>query len=194
MRTTKGQHKLNKRMSKAMPRLARVMRISRASTATAEGVYKQGFLPSVGFGTQVWGIPPASLARLRSWYSAFAAGGGKGKSHKKVLLLKGDPTWAIATAPLLNFFDLLWAAGMGAPNMPNLTTLSSWWRSTAEPPARWSSIRGPVGATRFVLRHFGLEDGRRLNTPSVLVPREHLHEHHGAWAEDAQEQGEAGLA
>ena len=61
------------------------------------------------------GIPPASLARLRSWYAAFAAGGGKGKSHRKVLLLKGDPTWAIATAPLLNFFDLLWAAGMGAP-------------------------------------------------------------------------------
>ena len=44
---------------------------------------------------------------------------------------------------------------MGAPNMPSLTTLSSWWRSTAEPPARWSSIRGPVGATRFVLRQLG---------------------------------------
>ena len=72
--------------------------------------FQQGVLPSIGFGTQIWGIPPQIEHSLRSTFARLVAGSGKGKSHGKAILLAGDPLFALATAPLQTFLDLLWAA------------------------------------------------------------------------------------
>ena len=115
-------------------------------------------------------MPDDILAKLKASYASFTLGKAKGKNHGKVMLLKGDPTWTLATAPLATLIDLVWASLAGVPGLPSLSTIIDWWTTTTTTPKRWNGIRGPVGATRRIMRQLGwtAKDDR----PLVLMTRD----------------------
>ena len=166
IKTARGQSQVHKRFAKALPKAGKIARLAKGSHKAADGVFKQGLLPSVGYGSQVWGMPPNLLAKMRSWFCSFIAGRAKGKDHTKILALKGDPTSHLALAPLATFVDLLWAAGMGIKGMPSYGDLALWWRSTPSAPKRWCDTKGPIAATRWAMKLIGWES--RENTPLVF--------------------------
>ena len=99
LRTLRGRTKIHGRMAANKVRTTRIKRLARGSRRAARLAFDQGLLPSVGFGTQVWGLPPSCEQALRGTFARFVAGPGKGKSHDKVILLHGDPFFPLATAP-----------------------------------------------------------------------------------------------
>ena len=111
-------------------------------------------------------MPEDILAKLKASYASFTLGKAKGKNHGKVLLLKGDPTCTIATAPLATLIDLVWASLAGVPGLPSLPTICDWWTTTTTTPKRWNGIRGLVGATRRVMRQLGWT---AMDRPIVLA-------------------------
>ena len=155
MKTAGKRSTLRTRFAKNATKKLRILRLARGATRAAEGVFQQGYIPSIGYGSQIWGMPDDLLANLRSAYASFAAGPGKGKNHKRILLLRGDPTGSLATAPLATMIDLIWASVSGILGLPSLTLLCRWWNATKKAPTRWDQIRGPVGATRKILRRIG---------------------------------------
>ena len=94
VRTAKGRTKLHSRFARALPKMTRIRRLAKGSTATARQVFNQGLLPSVGFGTQLWGMPAALLAKLRSWYASSLVGPALGKTMPKSYC-----SWEIPPAP-----------------------------------------------------------------------------------------------
>ena len=155
MRTASRMSHLRRRFRKNTSRGARILRISRGCTKTATDVFRQGLVPSIGYGSQIWGMPPDLLAKLRASYASFVMGHGQCKNHSKVLLLRGDPTCIIATAPLATLVDLIWASLTGIPGLPSLPQLCSWWQAISQVPKRWDQIRGPIGATKRMMQHLG---------------------------------------
>ena len=170
MRTTAARNHLRRRFNKNVTKRTRLMRLAKGSRRAARMVYTQGLLPSIGYGAQVWGLPPDILSKLQAWYASFVVGHGKGKSHKKVLLLKGDPTCHLALAPLATLVDLIWASLSGVQGLPTLIQICDWWQHTPHPPKRWDGIRGPVGAARRAMQMIGwTSTGTR---PIVMTSRE----------------------
>ena len=170
MKATGRNSTLRKRFHKNGPIKYRTLRLSRGAKRAAEDVLKQGYVPSIGYGSQIWGMPQDILANLRAAYASFAAGPGQGSNYKKILLLRGDPTCSLAAAPLATMIDLLWASLAGIAGLPSLTLICRWWNATKEVPKRWDQIRGPIGATRRILSQVGwtAADDR----PYILQTRE----------------------
>ena len=83
MKTAGRISNLRKRFDKNAPRKHRILRLSRGANRAAEDVLKQGYVPSIGYGSQIWGMPFDILANLRAAYASFSAGPGQGKTTRR---------------------------------------------------------------------------------------------------------------
>ena len=55
MKTASRLSNLRKRFAKSSTRKSRIMRLARGASKPADDVFRQGYVPSIGYGSQIWG-------------------------------------------------------------------------------------------------------------------------------------------
>ena len=158
VRRVAADHLLRARLAKQKQRKNRLQRFARINRPGASKIYKQGVVPAVHYGSQVWGYSGADLRDLQSFFLSSIAPPGKGKSRSLALLLWDDFSWKPALAPVIAYINVVWQAlvSPGIAVVP-LATLARWFKAADRrcKPRNWGEVCGPYSAMWLSLRRIG---------------------------------------
>ncbi|CAK0826069.1 unnamed protein product [Prorocentrum cordatum] len=152
-----ARHKIYKQRLRKLGRFRH--RLPGQQTQRTAKVFRAGARPAATFGVEINGLTDRELHKLRTDFGKFRkpCHGGVSASAKVVLL--GDPTVAIAMAPVLQWSRMVWMAVSQPEQAPvPLALLTTWWRRAVEEPgvcSTWGTTRGPLQRAALSLARAG---------------------------------------
>ena len=159
-RTTQKKTSTQKRWTTCWLRKSRVKRLARQNKEAAEGVFRAGLVPSMTFGSQLWGADDAQIEQWQRLYKA-TTGGRQGKSKTLYLLLAKDPTAKAATGPVRTLAEMLWEAAIGGQATQYSRVRQAWvLMQTWDTKTPWKQLRGPAAAAAASLHRIGWKAGQ----------------------------------
>ena len=126
-----------------LPRVSRLIRL-RAANSRAKKLFTTGLLPSQAYGAEVFGVDDKEVWDLQTKFLQVCGPSSRGRSRSLALGILGDPTWRVATAPLVAWHKEVWHSSLLLPDHAQcsrafpLGKLTTFWRAVQlQPPALW---------------------------------------------------------
>ena len=155
------------RFKNGKARKSRVKKLKRAiGSKQAAVVAANGLVAATEYGASINGVDDAELLDLRKIAASGMSPGAGGRSLTALLLLKGDPTWRAATAPILQWVKVAWQSKHASVRLKAISfdDLRNGWTATEADRARlwdsdgkrkWKECRGPIDAMALSLDRIG---------------------------------------
>ena len=143
--------------------LKKILGGNRAVLIAASGV-----LPAAIYGAAVSGMSDHELLQLRRISASAMTPAAKGRSLSALMLLRGDPTWTAAVAPLQQWVRAGWNAAQDKDLVGRGIDLEfmmeAWDRDAPKRLTRlvnssgkraWGKVKGPIDALELSLHRLG---------------------------------------
>ena len=146
------------RLINAAKAASRLKVLRRAAPTRSKKMAKTNIIPKSIYGTQVGGLDKMELLKLQRMAAAQMPPFCGGRSRRRTLLLRGDPTAAAATAAAARWAKEFWHSANGQrAGALRLTELQVLWglRNRRVTKPTWATARGPVAIMHLELARIG---------------------------------------
>ena len=182
------------RFQKGVARKKRVKKVRRAVGGKQAGIVAAtGLVVATEYGAAVNGIDDAELHSLRKIGASGMSPSAGGRSLTALMILKGDPAWRAATAPISQWVKVAWQ-DKNPMHCLKLVTLNDLREAyierkgvkerlwTVEGKRKWKEVRGPIDALDLSLDRisWSTDDGVSF-TDDLGVQRTLLEHSPGQW-------------
>ncbi len=168
----RGTHgKMSKRrcrLGKLARQAARAVRLRTVAGAKKPTIFVSGPIAAATYGAAVNGLSDAEVLRIRRAAAHAYTPRARGRSLRRLLLIRGVPTWRAEVETVLQYAKEVWGAVLLGPCRPRdgrltLPQIDKLWRAVptkelfAEDGVRrvWNAARGPIAAAHLTLHRIG---------------------------------------